>query len=173
MSFSLEINEGSSRRLSGEAVPLRWRSWPLRDRAQFSLVVVAGLAAVGLVVRWAGAQSHLALGAVGLLAITMWRYFVPIVYELNDSGLERRILGWKLYTPWRTIRRWEAGPDGLLIFRKAEVGLLDWCRAIYVPFGEHADQILARFRVEPTVPKPWSPGHRNRRATRRQALVGK
>ncbi len=146
MSSVRGLNEGSSQRLASERLPLRWQCWPLRDDALRSALLLAGLAAVGLLVYWLTGQSHTALVAAGLLGATLWRHFVPSTYELSESGLERRVLGRRLRTAWRAIRRWEAGPDGVLLLARREPGLWGWCRAIYVPWGSRAEEVLERLR---------------------------
>jgi len=147
MSSLSGIGEGSSQRLAGGRAPLRWQCWPLRDDALRSAMVLGGLLGVGLLVRWITGQTHLALAAAGLLGATFWRYFVPITYELNDRGLERRVLGRQLWIGWEAIQRWEAGPDGVLVYLQSQPGLWGWFRAIYVPWGPDVQQLLGRLRA--------------------------
>ncbi len=57
--------------------PLRWQSWPVRDDAVRAALMVVGLLALGVTVRWLTGQTHLAVLAV--LAVTL---IVGVIYAL-------------------------------------------------------------------------------------------
>ena len=125
---------------------IRWQSWPLREHPLRTALVALGLLAVGVVVGWLTGRAHLAVLAVAALAVSAWRLFVPVVFELGEAGIDRRILGRRRHIPWEAIHRHEVGPDGLLLLADEDRSPLCHLRALYVPWGAHAAEVLAQLR---------------------------
>lgn len=121
--------------------PISWRCWPLADggwrAAALSGVLVGGAA----VVAWA--MHSLVWGAMALLllAAAMWRFFVPVVYELSALGVTQHIGRRQLRVAWSAVERCEICRDG--IYLSSPGAPLEKLRGLYIPWGNHRDAVLA------------------------------
>ena len=125
---------------------VQWRSWPMRDSAIAAAMVLVGLAAAGAAVRWVTAETHLALLAVGVLALALWRFFLPASFELNPDGVSQWLFGRRRRIPWRQIRRYEVCSSGVLLLPHADRCPIDAFRGLYLPWGRHRSEVLAQVR---------------------------
>jgi len=125
---------------------IRWQSWPLRDHVLRTALVAIGLLAIGVMVGWLTGRVYLAVLAVAALAATAWRLFVPVVFEVSEAGIDRWVFGRRRHIPWEAIHRHEVGPDGILLFSDDDRSPLRHLRALHVPWGTHADEVLTKLR---------------------------
>lgn len=136
------MSTASTRTAAPTANSLHWRSWPLRDELRQWLFVVACLAISGATVAWATGKPHLALLAVAVLALTFWRFFVPVAFHVDETGIWRTVLGWRRHTPWAAVRRYEVARDGLLLMPDDDRTPLAYFRGQFVPWGRHREELL-------------------------------
>jgi hypothetical protein len=122
---------------------LQWRSWPLRESLPAAFFVPVGLLAAGGAVRWVTGQTHLALVAVAALAIALWRFFLPVSFELNSEGVSQWVFGRRRRIAWREIRRYEVCSSGVLLLPRPDACPLDACRGLHLPWGKHRADVLA------------------------------
>jgi len=118
--------------------------WPLRDRPiSSSLALSLGAGASWLA---GGATGIPAAGAVvgGILALTLWRTWLPVRYQLGSGGVVRSVLGWRRRIPWTAIRGHELRSDGVLLFGDGGATPLAPLRAFYVHWGGGREAILAQ-----------------------------
>jgi hypothetical protein len=108
--------------------------------------VGVGLVAVGILIHRGTGQVHLAALAVGVLSLALWRFLLPIRYELNEDGVHQRALGRRRGISWDCIRRYQVCRSGVLLLPFHENCLLDALRGLYLPWGPHRDEVLARIR---------------------------
>jgi len=108
--------------------------------------VAIGLLAIGVMVGWLTGRVYLAVLAVAALAATAWRLFVPVVFEVSEAGIDRWVFGRRRHIPWEAIHRHEVGPDGILLFSDDDRCPLRLLRALHVPWGTHADEVLTQLR---------------------------
>jgi hypothetical protein len=132
--------------LSQEAPPLvRWRSWPLREHRLMGVVVVAALAAaVAGIHQRAGTSMALLAGAA--LVVSLWRFFVPVVFEVNVDGVHQWVLGRHVQIPWQSFRRYRIFSDGVLLLPHAEICPIDALRGLYLPWRDRREEVLANVR---------------------------
>ena len=146
LSMSNSTEEYPSAMSPPPSAPLRWQSWPVRDDALRALLMAIGLLALGVAVRWLSGHTHLAVLAVLAVAAAAWRFFVPVTFELGETGVDCWIFGRRRHVPWEAIRRHEVGPDGVLLFRDDARSPLAPLRGLFIPWGTHRDEVLALFR---------------------------
>jgi hypothetical protein len=123
-----------------------WRSWPLRDSFAGAASTLALLIAAGSGVRWITGQTHLAVLAVAVLVLALWRFFLPTAFELSSEGVSQWLLGRRRRIPWRAIRRYEICSSGVLLLPRADACPIDACRGLYLPWGPHRHEVLAHVR---------------------------
>ena len=125
---------------------IRWRSWPLRDDVKRTSLAVGGLmAAVGGIWLLTG-RILLALAALAALVLSLWRFFLPVAFELNDKGVDQRFLGRLRHISWHAIGRYEVCSAGVLVLPNRDRSVMAPFRGLYLPFGSHREEILACFR---------------------------
>ncbi len=123
---------------------IRWRSWPLADDLLRTMIVVVGLVVAWVVVRWVTGQTAMAVIALVALAISLWRFFLPVSYELSVEGVDQWFFGHKRRIPWKTVRRYEIRPAGVLLLPRSERCPMDVFRGLYLPWGNRREEILAQ-----------------------------
>jgi len=123
---------------------VRWRSWPLRENVLGGLGVVVALSAAWLGIHWITEQTHLALLAAVVLAVALWRFFLPTWFELNADGVSQWLFGRCRRIPWRAIRRYEVCSAGVLLLPHADRCPMDPLRGLYLPWGSRRDEVLAQ-----------------------------
>jgi len=120
-----------------------WVSWPLRDAFPASLLVPAGIAGLALLAAWT-ADNHLPGAAVAaVLVVALWRYFLPVGYHVDSTGITETIFRRRRHIPWHAVRRCELKRRGLVLFRERNVAPVHALRAYYVPFGRHRQIVQA------------------------------
>lgn len=121
--------------------PLRWRSWPMEEGGPPAWLLTGTLLALTGLVAWVMASAVWALAACGLLALTAWRYFVPIYFEINAHGIFQELFGMRRRITWRAIGHVQLCRDGLLLAPG------DVCcpalRGLYLPWGRHRTEVQA------------------------------
>ena len=125
---------------------MRWWSWPLRENTLCAGLVLLGLAAAGIGIRQLTGATHLALLAVAVLAIALWRFFLPVQFELNADGVNQWLFGRCRQIPWKAICGYEVCSAGVLLLPRADRCPMDPLRGLYLPWGSRRDEVLARVR---------------------------
>jgi hypothetical protein len=125
---------------------LRWRSWPLREDLLAALILLIILAVIGLGVRWLTGRTELGLLASCVFLVAMWRYFLPVSFELNSDGVNQWVLGRHRRIPWKLIRQYKVCSRGVLLLPHADYRPVDALRGLYLPWGEHRDEVLTYLR---------------------------
>ena len=120
-----------------------WRSWPMNESLTRSGLVLAGLLAAGVVVRGVTGYTHLALLAVAALALSLWWFFLPLVFTLNADGVTESLLGRDRRLPWLAIRRYEVHSKGVLLLPYKDATWVDSFQGFFLPWGDHREEILA------------------------------
>jgi len=132
-------------------VPIQWRSWPVREGVVGASLVFLGLVAAWALVRWITGQMHLALLAMAALGLSLWRFFLPVTFELNAQGVEQSLLGRRRCTAWEAIGRYEVCKSGVLLLPHRDRCPIDVFRGLYLPWGSHREEVLAhvRYHLDP------------------------
>lgn len=103
-------------------------------------------------------EMYLAVLAGAALVVAWWRFFVPVVFELNVDGVHQWAFRRHRQTPWRSIRGYEIFADGILLLPCNERLLIDALRGMYVPWEGHRDEVLASFQHYLAHPVQADPG---------------
>lgn len=130
-----------------EPPPLvRWRSWPLRDNFLVGALGAAGLAAAAVFVYWQTGRVYLAIGAALVLAVSAWRFFLPVTFELNAEGVHQWVLGRHRRIGWNEIHRHQMFSSGVLLLPNEEGAPIDVLHGLFLPWRLRRDEILAQLR---------------------------
>jgi hypothetical protein len=99
------------------------------------------LLAMTVLVGWVMSSAVWALATAVVMGLTVWRYFVPVYFEINHQGVFQEVLGRRSRIAWRSIGGVEVCRDGLLLTPG------DVCcaaaRGLYLPWCQHRVEVLA------------------------------
>jgi hypothetical protein len=121
---------------------LQWRSWPLRQRLPWSLLLPAGLLLMGwAVARFTGSPTP-GLVALLLLTASLWRFWLPVNFEFTPRGIVQRCLGRTRFTAWSKISGVQVGHQGLRLLRSGELTSAERLSGMYLPWGNQREEVL-------------------------------
>ncbi|HVX14245.1 MAG TPA: hypothetical protein VHC22_23870 [Pirellulales bacterium] len=121
--------------------PLRWRSWPLEEGGSSAWLLAAALLAIAGLVGWVMSSPVWALVACSVFALSVWRYFVPVYFEINHQGIFQEVFSRRQRIAWRSIGSVEVCRSGLLL-APGDVYFAA-ARGLYLPWGSHRAEVLA------------------------------
>jgi hypothetical protein len=136
-----ERDSGLRIRIAPEEVTLF--VWPMRQRPAGSLLAFALAAAASWLVGWSSQRLLLGLLAAAVLALTLWRTWLPVAYEVGIAGVTVIVLGRRRRIPWTAIRSYQVRDDGVLLSPDAQLTPLAPLRGLYLPWLHQRDKVLA------------------------------
>lgn len=126
--------------------PLRWRSWPAGESLWRTFAGVAALTAAAGVVQWVAQRPALTCLAVAVLVIASWRFFLPVEFQLNEEGVEQRVLGRRCRIAWQAIEDHQVCASGVWLLPWPDRRPWATFRGLYLPWTTHREQVLAHIR---------------------------
>ena len=108
--------------------------------------MVVGLLMAGVGVGWLSGEVYLGLAALAALAVALWRFFLPVVFELSEKGVDQRLLGRQRRIPWEAIGRHEVRSAGVLLLPHDDRSAMAPMRGLYLPWASRRDEVLAHVR---------------------------
>jgi hypothetical protein len=112
---------------------LSWRTHPFRHhrlRGLFGLAVV--VAALFLVQSWARTPLLTALGGL-LFLFTLWPFYFPVRYRLDQTGVEVDYGLWRRRWPWDRFQVYVLLPGAVLLTPFLHSHRLERFRAVQLP----------------------------------------
>jgi len=132
--------------IEGPPAAIRWRSWPAAERLGRTGLVVLALLAATVLVRLIAGRTVLALLALAALLAALWRYFLPVQFELDEHGVERSLFGWRRHVRWSAVARYEVCPAGVLLVPSRRQTPMSAFAGLFLPFAENRETVLLRLR---------------------------
>jgi hypothetical protein len=130
-----------------------WRSWPLASGGVQVWLLFGMVFVTFMTIAYAAGNFALAAAGALCVAISAWRLFVPVTFELDAMGITQHILGKTSRIPWTSIDRAEIGLEG--VFLAAEGQPLAALRGLYVPWEGQREAVLAQVEYYiPSVVRP-------------------
>jgi hypothetical protein len=118
--------------------------WPLQQRPVTAIIALALAGAASWLVGWATQRWELGALAAAVLAVTLWRTWLPVRYVINSSGIAQVIFGrWKRRIPWSAVGTYEIRTDGVLLVPDAALTPLSPLRGLYLHWGDQREAVLA------------------------------
>jgi hypothetical protein len=118
-------------------------NWPLVQDGWRSVVYATGTFAVATA---AGLLSHsvaMALLTGLVLVVAMWRFWLPVRFQLTAEGISQFCLGRRRLIPWLGIVRYAVLPRGVLLFFDPGDSPLSWLSTLYLGWRGEPDRVLA------------------------------
>ncbi len=117
--------------------------WPLRDEPIGSSLALALAAGAGWLTVWATDSPGMGVVIVALLAVTLWRIWLPVRYQLGSGGVVQSVLGWQRRLAWLQVARYELQHNGVILFRDADGAPLAALSGVYIRWGEQQEKVRA------------------------------
>ena len=80
--------------------------------------------------------------ALVALATALWRFFLPVVFQLSEEGVDQWLFGRRRRIPWQAIRRYEVCSAGVLLLPHEDRPVMAAFRGLYLPWSTHRDEVL-------------------------------
>jgi hypothetical protein len=125
---------------------LRWRVWPAAGSAVGTSLVAASLLLAAVAIHLLCGRLLLTLVAMAALLAAAWRFFLPVVFELNEEGVNQWVFGRHNCIPWRAVAGYEIRAAGVLLRRRKDTSAMAAFRGLYVPWTAHRDEVLRHVR---------------------------
>jgi len=113
------------------------------DRPLGSAIALAAALGLAGLAGWAASSVSVGITVGLLLAITLWKTWLPVRYQLGGSGITQQVLFWRRRIPWTAIRRHELRPGGVLLAPDAELTPLAPLRGLYLHWGSRKTEVLS------------------------------
>lgn len=121
---------------------MRWTVWPLVDRPWSTLLLAALLIATAMVVDSVLGQWYWTLAATVAIGVAMWRFFLPITFEVTLRGLKQESIFQTARTAWADIRAVRKCTRGVLLLSGEDDRPLAALRGLFLPWGPHRTELL-------------------------------
>lgn len=125
---------------------LRLVNWPLRDDGVYAwtfVLLVVGLAvAAGVIAR----SSGTALLSLAIMAVAMWRMWVPVVFEFGPRGVHQSVIRSKRRIAWSAVRRCTLRKRGVLLTFSDDPSALASALGLYIRWGANKSELLTIIR---------------------------
>jgi hypothetical protein len=130
--------------------PVSWRNCAVVDDWR-SFVIPIALAVILLVAIGLSTEKVWnVVFAAAVLLVVSWRVWLPTRYEASSRGIVQSYLGRARRLNWSAVARVQILPRGIRLLGDVEPSPLDPWTGLYVPCGEHRDEVamLASQHVE-------------------------
>jgi hypothetical protein len=147
--------------------PLQWRSWPIRDELPWpwranplwppsikgiaAAVPYAMLAVTAAMIGYSTRNLAFTASAVAIVLLCLWRWYIPVRFEVNSQGITTTILGQRRRIPWSAIGHYEIQRHGVFLLPNRRL-LLERLRGMYIPFDpEERLPELVKYYLDPWI----------------------
>jgi hypothetical protein len=144
MPSSIPSTRESSTRIRVAPEEVTVVDWPLRDRPIASSLALSLAAGMSWLAGWAIDSPWAGAVVAGLLALTLWRTWLPLQYQLGSGGIIRSVFGWRRRIPWTAVFGHELRSDGVLLFADGGATPLAPLRAFYLHWGTQREAVLGQ-----------------------------
>jgi len=122
---------------------LEWSVFPFLEDKRRSAVVVAIIAAAGILVHLAFKDVFLTLLSLAILVVSLHTFFTKTTYRLEEKGVTVTTLGVKTFKTWSAFKRYSTDAKGITLSPFAKPSRLDPFRSVRMLFGGNKDEVVA------------------------------
>jgi hypothetical protein len=122
--------------------PTRWRSWPLRENPARAAAVIAGLVALASAVAAIAGSVTLTILATAAMLIALWRFFLPVTFEVNEDGVQQMLFSRGYRLPWQAIRYYRPARRGVLLVPRGQRTEMAPFGSLYLPWDGHRAEVM-------------------------------
>jgi hypothetical protein len=115
-------------------------NWPLRDEGLRSWALLIGAVILTALVWVIWRSAAFALFTYAMLALALWRLWLPVKWELGLTGVTMVVLGFRRRIPWLSIARFEMRDDGVWLFADREASSQ---RGTFIAYAGEREKVTA------------------------------
>jgi hypothetical protein len=119
------------------------RSWPARAAGRGAVVPVAALAAACWLASASTGSRLFGLGTALVLLAATWRYWLPVDFELDYSGIVQQVGRRRWRIPWGSIGGYAVLPTSVRVWPAGVGRMTAALRAISIPLDGQREAVLA------------------------------
>jgi hypothetical protein len=121
---------------------LTWIVHPLRENWKRSALLLLCLTLFFIGIYWAFQSPLVTCLSIIFLLGSLYRYFVPFRYTLDEDGVVVTSLFYRLTKPWSAFRSFYVDNNGVLLSPYTKPSRLENFRGIYVRFGGNRAEVV-------------------------------
>jgi hypothetical protein len=118
-------------------------NWPLRDDGPAGWVLAVAASAAGPLAAWLAGSAAMGWLVAAVLAVALWRLWLPVTYEFGYRGITQSCLGRARLIPWRSLSRYEVYSGGVPLSADPDRSPLSALRSVFVCWGGKRAEIMA------------------------------
>jgi len=127
---------------TGKPEAVVWTSWPLGHGELAVWLLPVGLVGLYAVVALLTGSHALALMAVAAMILSLWRAFVPVEYQLDETGVTQRTMRRRRHLPWPVIGHCRPQEGGVLLVSHRRSPAIDAWTGVYLPWCEDRQRMI-------------------------------
>jgi hypothetical protein len=125
---------------------LQWTAHPLVDDFPKSLLLIGIVIGVLVVVKLSFVNVGFIVVAAALFLVALAKYFFPTRYELSETGMKARFLGFRSSRPWTAYSSYYNCRGGVHLSPFSEPSRLDTFRGSFLLCRKNKEEVLAFVR---------------------------
>ena len=122
---------------------LKWSVHPLRQNRPFrSLSLISIILVISVIV--SNSFGSIGFGFLSLIILvgSMFRYFFPSRYILDEKGVHWVILGYTINRCWSEFKRCEDRKNGVFLSTFVKPHRLDAFQGLFIPYNQNRESVL-------------------------------
>jgi len=126
---------------------LTWVSLPMRERPAATAALVALMLAASFAASLVMGNIWWGITGLALLFLSMWSYFLPVVFTMDSQGVKKKSLFAEEIRIWSQVRSIVADKYGVLLSPFKEPTRLANFRGLSVQFSGNREEVLEFIRA--------------------------
>lgn len=114
-----------------------WVSFPARERIKTTIILLVFLILFFIGVYYSFRSLVILIMSVVILGVSLWSYFTPKWYKMNNEGVEIRTLITKRRKPWKYFKSYYYDKKGIQLSTFSYPSRLDTFRGFSLLFGKN------------------------------------
>lgn len=117
-------------------------NWPLvQDGWRSVFYLLLTIACISLLFYLSGSAACALLGCLAIL-ISLWRFWLPVRFQLSPLGIVQTCLGRQRFIAWSNVRRCERLQSGILFFFSTDRSPLALLSTLYISWRDQQNPFL-------------------------------
>lgn len=117
-------------------------NWPLRDSPGKTLALLALELLAGILAAYGVGNWGMGAIVVALLGLASWQFLLPVSYELNSKGIQRRLLFSRRRVSWIEFEGFDVVGGAVFLRHQTHRDPFGSVRGLYLPLHTNRDDLL-------------------------------
>lgn len=125
---------------------LEWVSFPMKERPLATVALVVIMLTASAAAAYVMGNSWWGLLGLALLFLSMWSYFLPVRFTMDENGIRKKSLFGEETKRWKDVRNIVPDSHGVLLSPFREPTRLAKFRGLSVQFSGNGKEVLEFIR---------------------------